>query len=108
MEHNMDLWRQMTFRRAVRRAYKRFARQHPRWANSLFDEYFLSNDALPILMTAQRTQTWPVALDLALAWLAQFRQGRCGHTPAQVAAALPVATAFLDCLQAECCTVSRK
>jgi hypothetical protein len=54
--------------RAIARAYRQFARRHPRWAESLFDEYFLTHAAAPLLSYPRR----PTPAELARAWAAQF------------------------------------
>ena len=92
---------QLQFQRAVRRAYQWFAEQYPCWANSLFDEYFLDSMAAPILAAVYKQDRWPGAYELALAWSAQMDNAVNAKTFARADAAIPVASAFLDHLQAE-------
>ena len=48
-EARLHLWLQhLLLPIAVTDAYRCFADQYPRWANSLFDEYFLAGSAAPI------------------------------------------------------------
>jgi hypothetical protein len=89
------------FQQAVERAYRRFAELHPRWANSLFDEYFLTRHAAPILSSIHRRGRWPTAYELSLAWFAQFESCMGENTYDRICAAMPIAVTFLDLLQEE-------
>jgi hypothetical protein len=89
------------FAGAVRRAYRRFARQRPRWAHSLFDDYFLLHGAAPVLRSIEQKGRWPTAYELALAWYAQFERPMDAEHAAQIEGAVPVAALFLSLLREE-------
>lgn len=83
-------------RRAVRRAYKQFARCYPRWAQSLFDEYFVehtASDALTSGLLRPRV--------LADAWTRQLRYRNEAQRRCHARQILPVAEIFVKLVQAE-------
>jgi hypothetical protein len=86
---------------ASARAYLRFARAYPRWAQSLFDDYFLTHTAAPLLRRALRPQQHPTAVELAQAWWAQLARPAADGREDQLADVIPVAAAFLAELDAE-------
>ena len=90
-----------SFQRAVQRAYRRFARQHPRWANSLFDDYFLTQQAAPTLLAIYRNERWPTAYELSLAWFAQFETRMGENIYDRIYPAMGAAATFLDLLREE-------
>lgn len=85
-----------TRRRAVRRAYKQFARRYPRWAQSLFDEYFVEHTASDILTNGLLR---PRAL--ADAWTRQLRYRDEAQRRRHMRQILPVAEIFVRLVQAE-------
>ena len=97
---------QLLVQQASARAYLRFARAYPRWAQSLFDDYFLTQAAAPLLRRALRPQQHPSAVELAQAWWAQLARPAAEGWEDQLAEVIPVAAAFLDELDAEL-TVAR-
>lgn len=86
---------------ALDQAYAGFARRQPRWADSLFDRYFLRRVVGPLVEQAlQHAGCIPTPADLARAWLAQL-----GPAAARLEHRLPEVTAaaadFLAGLEAE-------
>jgi hypothetical protein len=81
-------------RQAVAAAFATFARRHPEYVASLFDEPFLQSRVAPLLAApggaAALTPEW-----LAGAWAAQF----AGRGLSILAAALPVAADFIAILE---------
>jgi hypothetical protein len=57
--------------RPIARAYQRLALEHPRWAHSLFDHFFLLHHAAPLLARLLDARARVEPVELALAWLAQ-------------------------------------
>jgi len=92
---------QLLVQQAIARAYWRFARAYPRWAQSLFDDYFLTHTAAPLLRRAVRPQQHPTAVELAQAWWAQLARPAADGQEDQLADVIRVAAAFLDELDAE-------
>lgn len=86
------------FAAAVHRAYRRFARQRPRWAYSLFDDYFLLESAAPVLRSIEQKGRWPTAYELALAWYAQFERPIDAEHAARIEGTVPIAGLFLSLL----------
>jgi hypothetical protein len=68
----MKDYQRRALRSAALAAYEQFARQHPEWAASLFDEHFVLAQALPMLEQAAGSgrQVSPGAL--AAAWSYQM------------------------------------
>jgi hypothetical protein len=92
---------QLLVQQASAWAYVRFARAYPRWAQSLFDDYFLRHTAAPLLRRAVRPQQHPTAVELAQAWWAQLARPAAEGQEDQLAEVIPVAAAFLAELDAE-------
>lgn len=93
--------RRQALRLALDQAYTGFARRQPRWANSLFDRYFLHRVAGPLVEGAlQQAGCVPAPADLARAWLTQL-----GPAAARLEHHLPEITTaaadFLAGLEAE-------
>lgn len=82
----------------VERAYQRFASHNPQYAASLFDMYFLTEIARPLLERFLTTNP-PTATELALVWYAQFPT--VVPNQRQFSEATRVAAAFLRHLEAE-------
>jgi hypothetical protein len=91
---------QQVVQQASARAYLRFARAYPRWAQSLFDDYFLRHTAAPLLRRTLRQQH-PSAVELAQAWWAQLARPAADGQEDQLADVIVVAAAFLAELDAE-------
>jgi hypothetical protein len=81
-------------RQAVAQAFAAFAKRHPDYAASLFDESFLQRRVAPLL-SAPGGATILTPEWLAGAWAAQF----AGRGLSILAGALPVAADFIDLLK---------
>lgn len=92
--------RHLAFRPALHRAYQTFKRQHRVWADSLFDEHFLTYRLSPLWTAYRQGGSLPVPQELATAWIEQLRFD-LPQTEDQIAVLLPVATDFLRCLDVE-------
>jgi hypothetical protein len=90
----------MAVRQAGARAYRHFARQFPQWADSLFDEHFISGPAAPLLARYALSPTPSAPADLALAWFAQICAPQAPATPNLSEVGL-VAAAFLQAFERE-------
>lgn len=92
-----ERFRQMRLRQAIKRAYARFAPQHPGWVAGLFDEHFLFHHGWATLSCG----TCASPSDLAWAWYAQCAppQGTMGTR--KQAEATAVAATFLTYLHEE-------
>lgn len=86
----------LAFKKALARAYSAFARQYPEYTSSLFDQSFLSTDALPELSKLLTRNQHPNPALLAQAW------GRSLGAPADFAqVATKPAAYFLERFEAE-------
>jgi hypothetical protein len=91
---------QQARQRAVKNAYAKFVPKYPAWAESLFDMYFLTHVAAPILEEYARSGTSEAIRALAgawvdqLAWYSKAREQRINEV-------MPIAAAFLCLLEAE-------
>ena len=101
LELRLARWRaRYLFRRALQRAYLRFAERLPCWANSLFDEHFLKRWFLPRFSQDAKALKALNAAALVWGWAEQFPYPV--SSPARLLADLePVAAVFLDLLRAE-------
>ena len=63
---------QRLLKQAIHRAFQKFARRHPRWAISLFDEHFLAGALTPLLVGDGQPPRLPTTDELVAAWAAQF------------------------------------
>jgi hypothetical protein len=103
LETRRQQWRinqqRASFQRAVARAYRHFAAQHPRWADSLFDAHFLATDAAALLAKIYMQKRWPGAYELAVAYLAHLRPYHTENVSADLDRIIPVAAAFLNHLR---------
>lgn len=61
----------LALRKTVARAFERFACEHPCWANSLFDEHFLTHRAAPLLDRYVYSANRLSPAELAAAWSEQ-------------------------------------
>ena len=98
--HTRRLVHRRALLRAVKAAYKPFARTYPQWVASFFDDHFLLVYAVPLLMDAWESGRHLIPAQLAAAWHAQFAPA---HTFVDElhAGATRVAIAFLELLEAE-------
>ena len=92
---------------AVSSAYQTFAEIHPRWATSLFDEYFLRGQAAPLLARYLQTESLPTPNELAKAWFDQFGPLWPRAATRSATEVTQVASDFLQVLNAELCRVGR-
>jgi hypothetical protein len=82
----------------VRRTYREWRARFPRWANSGFDEYFLLNDALPMLDDMLAGGLYPDPALLVRKWAQIYHLTDEGAQRA-VIEATPVAADLLTRLQ---------
>ncbi len=91
----------LTLQTAIAHAYKPFSEQHPRWAASLFDEYFLNGSAAPLLRRYLHS-TEPLApSELANAWFNQLGPMCSSIFKRGTAEANQIAADFLSRFEAE-------
>ena len=83
-------------REAVLRAYDHFVRRYPRWAHSLFDEYFVTHTAQDLLTHGLLR---PSAL--AEAWTRQIYYRDVAQRQRHIGQILPVAEIFVRLVRAE-------
>ena len=88
-------------RSAQQRAFQHFARRYPHWADSLFDDFFLTHAAAPLIAGYLIPYHRPTAVELANAWAAQCPEPRSSTQPLDLTEATHVAAAFLRMLDAE-------
>lgn len=88
-------------RKAQTQAYQRFAKQHPQWANSLFDAYFLSHGAAPLIARAIDPTNRPAPYEFAVAWFEQCKAPDATARQADITDVVAAAADFLRCLEAE-------
>ena len=94
-------WLQRAALRAAQaQAFARFAEEHPRWAESLFDEYFLNHAAASLVARAIEPANRPTAFEFAEVWFAQCAAPGSNAESANLAEAALAAFAFLRHLDA--------
>jgi hypothetical protein len=98
----MDDRRHRLVERTVRRTYAGWMARFPRWVNSGFDEYFLLNDAMPLLNDMLTGGQLPDPTRLARQWVATYRLTD-DLAQRALAEATPVAADFLARLEIEYC-----
>lgn len=91
---------QAALRTARAQAFARFAEEHPVWAESLFDEHFLSHAAAPLIARAIEPANRPTASELAAAWFAQCAAPGATVQDANLSEVTVAASAFLHYLDA--------
>lgn len=89
--------RRRRLQQAVTRANAAFAAQHSRWAQSLFDEHFVSSHVMPLLGDTGMVD----ANTLATAWAGQLKDRGEATRQRRIAKLAPVAAAYLRQLQTE-------
>jgi invasion protein IalB len=87
-------------RAAQAQAFARFAQAHPLWAESLFDEYFLSHAAAPLVARAIEPANRPTASEFAAAWFVQCAAPGSTAQGANLAEVTSAASEFLRYLDA--------
>jgi hypothetical protein len=100
-----ETWLHRRLQRAVlgaaqAQAFARFAEEHPLWAGSLFDEYFLSHAAAPLVARTLDPANRPTAFELAEAWFTQCAAPGATAEGANLAEVAMAAFAFLRYLDA--------
>jgi hypothetical protein len=91
---------QAALRAARAQAYARFAEAHPLWAESLFDEHFLSNGAAALVARSLEPANRPKASEFAAAWFAQCAAPGATPRDADLAEVATAAAEFLHYLDA--------
>lgn len=84
---------------AFRRAFSTFSRQHPSWANSLFDRYFLTHRGLSVLDQVVQGAN-PSAASLSQLYAGQFYLSRSRRETTEKEATR-VAETFLELFRCE-------
>jgi hypothetical protein len=88
--------------RTVRHTFASWMARFPRWVNSGFDEYFLLNDAMPLLRATLTGAQRPDPAQLARQWVSAYRLTG-DRAQRALAEATPVAADFLARLEIEYC-----
>jgi hypothetical protein len=91
----------LALRKTQSRAFRRFARRHPQWADSLFDEYFVTHGAAPLLQRYLQPSGRPSPSELAAAWFAQCKAPGTSIQNCDTLELTRVAADFLQCFEAE-------
>jgi hypothetical protein len=91
----------LVLRTAVRDTFAHFAGQYPTWTACLFDEYFLTHRAAPLLARYIRAEVRPTPFELASAWDEQFGPAAMTIRTQRIADLMPAAEYFLQQLEAE-------
>jgi hypothetical protein len=89
------------FDRALRRAASGVTKRHPKWADALFDEHFLTRRAAPLLYEGYRRSLPPGPAALAREWAAQFGAHQAAKRQRGADALIPAAADFLARLSVE-------
>lgn len=72
-ELNIRSWlQQLILKLAIIQAFRKFVLCHPRWAASLFDEYFLMGQAAPLLTRYAQSARLPTPDELVTVWADQL------------------------------------
>lgn len=79
---------------AIQHAYNQLSERYPEWTDSLFDKWFLSHRAAPLLADS----TPPTAIELAVAWDQQLG-GSAKRRADRIAKIMPVVSEFLHLLE---------
>ena len=95
-----ETWLHRRMQRAVLRAacaqaYARFAAEHPRWAESLFDAHFLAHAAAPLVARAIEPSNRPTPSEFAAAWFSQCAAPGASAQDANLAEVTLAASEFL-------------
>jgi hypothetical protein len=93
---------------AVTHAYVRFAKQYPEWTAALFDEYFLTHQAIPLLTHIAKDSNPLDSIELAKAWSEQLTWFNEEHRQSLIAELIPVAGSFLHTFKEELSAVSTR
>ena len=85
----------IAFKTCLSRAYVTFKRNHPRWAQDLFDEHFLKNAGAPFLAQCLTRDGAPDPAEFARAYATQFGFSEAQRTET-TRRVCPAATNFLQ------------
>jgi hypothetical protein len=94
------IYQRFLFTRAIRNAYQTWMMRFPRWVNAGFDEYFLLNDAMPLLLSMMSDGQSCNPADLARKWASVYRLNE-KRTERAMVECTPVAAHFVTLLQME-------
>lgn len=98
------LYQRHQFSRAIHKSYQQWMQHFPRWVNAGFDEYFLLNDAMPLLTGIMAGEQSCDPGDLARKWASVYRISD-ERAERAVAECTPVAANFISLLQIEYATL---
>ena len=90
-----------TLGKAIKSAYTTFAQQHPRLADSLFDDYLLQHEIISHTSRPEQGITLPAPGTLAQAWTEQLSYFNPETKRRHIAALTPVAATFISLLEEE-------
>jgi hypothetical protein len=86
---------------ALTHTYASFAEQYPEWVAALFDEYFLTHQAMPLLARSVEDGERLDPAELAKAWSEQLTWFNEEHRQSIIADLIPVAASFLRTFEVE-------
>jgi hypothetical protein len=88
------------FQKALAQAYTVWMPSHQDWTDYLFDKYFLTHRAAPLLTRYLEGAPLPEANELAQLWAKQFTWFDEAMRQRHIAALVPAVAHFLNCLEA--------
>jgi hypothetical protein len=94
------------FNQALTHTYASFAKQYPEWVAALFDEYFLTHQAMPLLTRVGKNGERLDPLELASAWSEQLMWFHEQHRQNLIADLIPVTASFLRTFEVELFTAT--
>lgn len=86
---------------ALTHTYASFAERYPQWTAALFDEYFLTHQAMPLLTRAGEDSDRLDPVKLATAWSEQLTWFNEQHRQSIIADLIPAAASFLRTFEVE-------
>jgi energy-coupling factor transporter ATP-binding protein EcfA2 len=93
--------KQQAFKRALDKAYQKFEKKYPQWANDLFNTSFLENEGAPILAQFLIRDGNPDPSELATRWADSLNIRNPERRTTLVRELEPAASDFLDYLASE-------
>jgi len=93
--------KQQAFKRALDKAYQKFEKKYPQWANDLFNASFLENEGAPILAQFLIRDGNPDPSELATRWAESLSIRNPERRTTLVRELEPAASDFLDYLASE-------
>ena len=91
---------------ALTHTYASFAEQYPEWTAALFDEYFLTHQAMPLLTHVAEDGNRLDPVELAMAWSEQLTWFNDQNRQSLITDLIPAARSFLRDLEVELSTTS--